>query len=448
VASKLKSALSAYAVCERMGHCGDLAARTKARETPYSRRVLQAVKYRALAASHRGGAAAFPGGAAAAGGANATLADRLAAAALKGFSWFPRVDSVSPPKGSTGGGTKVTLTGEGFTRDAVCLLGKTTARSTSFINSTMIVCETPHRNAPGVVMAQVFGRNQNGDASLSVPGSPFRYTVGYNEVPGVVVNATAAAAAGSALASGKVSVWKGSWARLVHPGERPVTDQVTLTEDGPDLQPLSVVEGGRPLVRFGQRQLIRVTPELSATLCLGAQAGGMTIVAVVRPAAARKPPHIPFLVDFGARAVGRGLGFAVATNYLGLVSPAQKGSARVNIKAGAYTVVTAQFLFRRAQRARINGGPEWALNQPLRDTDLPDLARTTRIATAGNSGRFTLGGDAQVPGDPLGGFEGDIADIRVYAGALDKDQLRSVEEHLAGRYGIKLGDFELPPVKK
>ena len=65
------------------------------------------------------------------------------------------INDVSPASGPITGGTKVTISGEGFTKDAVVTIGNLTLPSIKVVNSTTITFTSPPASEPMTVAISV-----------------------------------------------------------------------------------------------------------------------------------------------------------------------------------------------------------------------------------------------------------------------------------------------------
>ncbi len=83
----------------------------------------------------------------------------------------PAVTSVSPPSGSTGGGTAVTLSGSGFTGATIVTFGSAVASTFTVVSNTSLTVTSPV-NTVGVVAVQVTGPT---GTSAATTGSEFTY---------------------------------------------------------------------------------------------------------------------------------------------------------------------------------------------------------------------------------------------------------------------------------
>ncbi len=105
-----------------------------------------------------------------------TNADGQTATLAAGFTYqgpVPSLSSVSPGTGSTGGGTRVTLTGTGFAPGATAAIGGVAATGVTVVNSTTITAWTP-AGAAGTVSADI----TNPDAQTANLASAYTYAAG------------------------------------------------------------------------------------------------------------------------------------------------------------------------------------------------------------------------------------------------------------------------------
>lgn len=415
--SELRNFLSPFTVCRRMGHCGTFAERSEVRASGYEQNV-QITRY--LKAKKK--------------------------KTDENHEWFPLISKIDPVEGPSSGGQKVTITGKGFTEDAICLFDKVSSPTMEFHSDTEIVCVSPYHATPGPVRLQVFGKNQNGDPSLSQPGAPYRYTIKFEDIPDKLVWLDANDL--KKKNNERVGSWGSTWAAVVPMGAPPQNSEFTVSQDGDDLKPAfqiadPVLINSNPFVHFARGERMRGPGNSINQFQLPDVNGGITFVAVLRPTARRRAPSIPFVFDFGRLGIRKGFGFAVATNFLYMYS-----AAEVTVKVletedqylKNFMIVTAQFVFDQVQRLRINSR-EWVLNQEIQKGSLPDFAKNHRTIATAESGVPTIAGEAQVPGDQNSGFDGDIAEFTAYGKALNPEEMRTVEEYLSEKYKIEIGPY-------
>ena len=118
----------------------------------------------------------------------------------------PQLDGVAPALGDQGGGTPVTLTGQGFQPGAKVLFGVNEASAVSVKDGAIITCKSPAADAPGPVDVTV----QNPDGQGSTKVSAFTYE------PGLVNYATLEAPYDLTVQSGQVADTVSG--RAYHPG--------------------------------------------------------------------------------------------------------------------------------------------------------------------------------------------------------------------------------------
>src|SRR5436190_1528347 len=110
----------------------------------------------------------------------------------------PTVTSVAPISGTTNGGTAVTITGTGFMAGPTVTIGGTAATAVTVVNATTITATTPS-HAAGAVSVSVL----NSDGQSMALANAFTYLA----PPGVIFDAVAPSAGGSAVGSGSSLTW-------------------------------------------------------------------------------------------------------------------------------------------------------------------------------------------------------------------------------------------------
>lgn len=418
----LRQALSPFSVCKRMGHCGPEGERLAARQSKYNENPVQRTVF-----------------------LNRPKMSYENVASLAEVQ-LPKLDCISVTRGPLGGGTEITVKGEGFTKDAVCLFDKVTAPSSEVVSDTVMKCKTPGVTTPGEVVLQIFGRNKNGDSSISEPGVAYNYELQADQIPALALSLNGDNLTKEKKADGShVNVWANEWLKVE--GDASQTNaaggtemHASATQDEEKMQPTFVADGGADLkhksaLKFSGNQRMRLSFDKTEDFALGAPSRGFTFIAVVRANGARVPGGTPFLFDVGTLGLKRGYGLAFANDYLFVYSPGDEREVKLKLIRDSWVILTFVLTFNEAQRVRFNGEAEWAVDQGI---ELSDLAKPAHLDFTKESGLFTIGGQAQVPAADKSFFNGEIADIRFYDDALDSHQLYSIEEELAKKYGVKV----------
>lgn len=124
----------------------------------------------------------------------------------------PTISTVTPPSGSTSGGTTVTINGTNFVSSPAVKFGDSSATNVSLVNDTTITASTPSSNTPGQVTVTVAVGNQTTSKSAAftyvdtvAPTKPGTPTITTNQANRVSLSWTASTdSGGSGVAGYKV----------------------------------------------------------------------------------------------------------------------------------------------------------------------------------------------------------------------------------------------------
>ncbi len=101
--------------------------------------------------------------------------DGQSARLVQGFTYVsgPRPESVEPPGGPLGGGTAITISGDGFQDGATVSLGAVACQDVAFVSATTLTCTTPPSAFAGAVDVDV----ENPDAAVGSVLAGFHYNL-------------------------------------------------------------------------------------------------------------------------------------------------------------------------------------------------------------------------------------------------------------------------------
>lgn len=420
---RLAAAMSPYSMCRRMGHCGSAAERAAVASTSlYNAAPVQVVR-------------------AARGSPKMEYKVEKAIAP----EYYPVLSCAYPVTGPMGQSTTVLVRGKGFTKDTVCVIDRTSC-ATTFVDDTTLTCEVPMAIEPGRARLELFGHNQWGDSSLSEEGIEFRYALEPKSIIGEIFLLTLKDVAARNPAEGaKVNSWDSSWDKGVPPGTNTERVSMAATQDDDALKPTyhaKATPAGGPALVFSGEQRMRLPTTTIERFALVEPSTGVTVFAVVKPTGPRRKPGQPWIFDVGQFGMSRGYGLALATDYISMYSPADHQESYLRTPVDEWVIVTMVIAFKEGQRARLNGASEWTLSQGVA---LEDLALGPRLSANVASGVFTIGAEAQSGPTRNAFYTGEMAALLVYDTALSEDALRTVEEELSRKHGIRIEPVDKGP---